>query len=97
MIIYMHEQLTLNNIRLMVLIELIYLNLSTIIPLCIGCPSHYYGLDCRQRCSGNCISDESCDHVSGVCTNGCEDGYVGTRCANGKKYSFFVDIHAAYW
>lgn len=70
----------------MVLVELIYLNLFPSIPLCIGCPSRYFGLDCRQLCSGNCKSDEPCDHVSGACTNGCKDGYVGARCANGKKY-----------
>lgn len=86
MTIYMHEQLTIIYIRLMGLIELINLNLFSSINLCIGCPSHYFGLDCRQRCSGNCISDEPCDHVSGACTNDCKDGYVGTRCANGKTY-----------
>lgn len=81
----------------MVLVELIFLILFTIFPLCKGCPSQYFGLHCRERCSGNCIGDEPCDHVIGVCSNGCKDGYVGARCANGKKYWFFDDIHATYW
>lgn len=37
---------------------------------------------CRERCSGHCTNNESCDHVSGQCTRGCQDGYLGIYCNN---------------
>lgn len=37
-------------------------------------------MDCRDKCSGNCINNEPCNHVSGVCPSGCQDGFVGTLC-----------------
>lgn len=46
----------------------------------IVCPSGYYGLNCKERCSGHCMNDKPCDFVSGYCSNGCHDGYLGTRC-----------------
>lgn len=48
------------------------------------CPPGRFGLDCRKRCSNNCVNSEPCDHVSGVCFNGCQDGFVGTSCNNSK-------------
>lgn len=49
------------------------------------CDSNNFGLDCRERCSGHCKNNEPCDHVSGDCSNGCQDGYHGARCFNCKK------------
>lgn len=49
---------------------------------CIVCSPGQYGKDCSDSCSGYCINKEPCDHVSGVCTSGCQDGFVGTRCYN---------------
>lgn len=37
----------------------------------IGCLLGYYGLDCKDNCSGYCINNELCDYVSGVCLSGC--------------------------
>lgn len=52
----------------------------------IECPPGKFGLDCSQVCSGHCIHNEPCDHVSGACFNGCGDGFVGTSC---NKRNFF--------
>lgn len=41
-------------------------------------------MNCTERCIGHCIKSEPCDHVSGVCTSGCQDGYIGLYC-NGCK------------
>lgn len=49
------------------------------------CLSGYYGTDCSERCSSRCINDGACDHVSGVCSDGCKDGYTGKYCNNCKK------------
>lgn len=49
----------------------------------VECPSGYFGKGCRERCRGHCIRDEPCDHISGECSNGCQDGYTGERCDKG--------------
>lgn len=48
------------------------------------CLSGHYGMKCRERCSGHCLSEETCDYVNGVCSSGCQDGYIGTRCDDSK-------------
>lgn len=52
----------------------------------IECPPGQFGLVCGERCSGHCINNESCNHVSGVCARGCQDGFLGTHCTNGEKF-----------
>lgn len=44
------------------------------------CLSGFFGNKCRERCSGYCKNNDPCDHVLGVCLNGCQDGFVGTLC-----------------
>lgn len=51
----------------------------------VECPLGYFGKDCTEHCSGHCIKGEPCDHISGECTNGCQDGYTGVRCSDCKK------------
>lgn len=34
--------------------------------------------------------NDPCDHVSGICPSGCQDGYMGTYCNNGKIFISFV-------
>lgn len=46
----------------------------------LDCPHGYYGVGCRGICSGHCMREEPCDHVSGECSNGCLDGFTGERC-----------------
>lgn len=51
------------------------------------CLSGHYGTDCSERCSGHCINNEPCDHVSGLCPDGCEYGYTGKQCNNCTKFT----------
>lgn len=52
----------------------------------IECSYGHYGPACRERCNGHCVNNETCDHVSGVCPSGCQDGFVGPNCNNSKNY-----------
>lgn len=54
--------------------------------LCIECLSGKFGLDCKERCSGQCANGEPCDHVIGVCHSGCQDGNTGNNCNSCKLY-----------
>lgn len=51
---------------------------------------------CSANCSGHCIREEPCDHVSGKCSNGCQDGYTGSLCNNCKMLTFYLDDLAIY-
>ncbi|GFR61714.1 multiple epidermal growth factor-like domains 6, partial [Elysia marginata] len=47
----------------------------------LTCPTGKYGSKCSQTCNTNCAGlDDSCDHIDGTCTNGCEDGFLGEMC-----------------
>lgn len=54
------------------------------------CPSGYFGMNCRGICTGQCIRDEPCDHVSGICLSGCEDGYIGAYCNSCMIRTYFA-------
>lgn len=73
----------------MVLVSII-LVANQIVFLYIECPSQHYGMNCTGRCSGHCINNEPCDHVSGVCPSGCQDGYTGALCTDGKNFLFLL-------
>lgn len=49
------------------------------------CNDGHYGLNCRELCSGHCENNGPCDHVSGVCPGGCQDGYMDVYCNSCKK------------
>lgn len=49
------------------------------------CANGYFGLNCGSLCSGHCESNDPCDHVSGVCPGGCQDGYMEQYCNRCKK------------
>lgn len=46
----------------------------------VVCSPGHFGLHCKEICSGHCINNELCDHVNGLCTRGCMDGYIGGHC-----------------
>lgn len=50
----------------------------------LECESEKFGLGCKKRCSGHCNNSVPCDHVSGECHGGCQNGYLGARCFNCK-------------
>ncbi|XP_052059394.1 receptor-type tyrosine-protein phosphatase mu-like isoform X2 [Mytilus californianus] len=52
-----------------------------------GCPSGKYGHNCESPCSKNCI--DRCDIVTGNCTFGCLDGWIGVKCDQACIPGFF--------
>ncbi|XP_062611196.1 multiple epidermal growth factor-like domains protein 10 [Saccostrea cucullata] len=44
------------------------------------CKAGFYGVNCRQTCSGNCVDRQPCGRVRGHCRNGCTDSWSGLRC-----------------
>ncbi|KAF4523531.1 hypothetical protein B566_EDAN013074, partial [Ephemera danica] len=42
----------------------------------------WFGIGCLSSC-GHCRNHEPCDHVTGRCTNGCADGWLGPECSKG--------------
>lgn len=59
----------------------------------LECLPGYFGVDCRESCSGHCINDESCNHISGHCSSGCQDGYFGEMC---NKCKLWILHHLGY-
>lgn len=55
------------------------------------CPCGRFGNGCLERCSRHCIDNEPCDHISGECPSGCEDGYIGMDCTK-SKISFYTSF-----
>lgn len=50
--------------------------------LFVECDNGTFGHDCTRNC-GKCVLNEQCDHVTGVCPNGCNRGYQGIHCTEG--------------
>lgn len=48
------------------------------------CTPGHFGMACSERCSDHCVNSRPCDHISGACYGGCQDGYLGARCFNSK-------------
>lgn len=46
------------------------------------CTTGFYGEKCSSIC-GYCLNNSVCDHVTGVCEQGCEPGYQGENCTEG--------------
>ena len=64
-----------------VIIRLIY---HTIVDFSV-CVAGHFGSNCASTCSGNCVNDEHCNHITGNCDNGCKDGYYETNnCSMGN-------------
>lgn len=48
--------------------------------LLTACPHGYFGRDCLHKCSTYCSGNGSCNPFTGVCDNGCKDGWMGLKC-----------------
>lgn len=46
------------------------------------CSDGYYGEECSSSC-GRCLNDSACQHITGVCDQGCEPGYQTPNCTQG--------------
>ena len=42
-----------------------------------------YGISCSLPC-GTCLDYEQCHHINGTCLKGCDKGYYGQLCKQGK-------------
>lgn len=51
----------------------------------IECPLGFYGDNCQEYCSFNCMVPLDCDRVTGRCTHGCQSGWEGDRCVTRMK------------
>ena len=49
------------------------------------CISGTYGQDCSTQC-GICLKYETCNHVTGLCSNGCAAGRQGDTCKQGRHF-----------
>lgn len=54
------------------------------------CDNRRFGGNCREQC-GSCLNLEQCHHVNGTCMIGCDRGYQGVYCTEGK-FSFHIII-----
>lgn len=49
----------------------------------LACTDGMYGDNCSTPC-GHCFESQQCDNVNGTCLNGCDSGYKGISCTEGK-------------
>lgn len=63
----------------------LYFLLFTVFFHIIECSAGYFGVECSNKCSKNCIETHKCDRFSGKCDNGCKPGWKGDTC-NDRKY-----------
>ena len=63
--------------------------LAIYICICFSeCPPGYFGKMCKIACSGNCLNNNTCHHIDGTCSAGCQAGYTGKQC-NACKIFYF--------
>ncbi|XP_078330668.1 uncharacterized protein LOC144624644 [Crassostrea virginica] len=65
----------------------VYTELCEVIVL--ECTAGWYGLDCKQECSGNCKDNTVCNHVTGQCDGGCAAGRRGTLCDKACREGYY--------
>lgn len=58
----------------------------------IECAYGWYGAGCKQLCPGHCRNNVTCNQYTGVCDEGCADGWNGSFC-NRSNFFFSNDIH----
>lgn len=51
------------------------------------CPSGFFGLNCSFTSSNYCEGNGTCNHVTGICNDGCKEGLNGRLCGKGKLHS----------
>lgn len=47
---------------------------------CFACQHGYFGSECKDTCSSYCSGNGSCNPNTGVCDNGCKDGWSDPKC-----------------
>lgn len=54
------------------------------------CQKWWFGDKCGQKCKGHCRDNSTCNHVTGQCDEGCDPGWTGTRCDDGRFNIFSI-------
>lgn len=54
-----------------------------------ACEVWTYGENCSKQC-GHCFETEQCHHINGTCMNGCDSGFHGLLCTDGKHVLIFT-------
>lgn len=50
----------------------------------LECPFGKYGIGCAYNCSMTCIEQYTCEGTTGKCVGGCQPGWKGVQCDQGK-------------
>lgn len=50
------------------------------------CQEGYYGYNCVEKCSENCVDPSKCDRMTGQCNDGCQAGWIGNTCEKGESF-----------
>lgn len=56
------------------------------------CTEGWYGVNCSQPCLGHCRDGAICNPVTGKCDNGCDVGWTGSMCKNGKDICISLEF-----
>lgn len=56
--------------------------------VCIECVIGWFGINCSQPCVGYCRDGVHCNHVTGLCDNGCGAGWTESMCDKGDICNF---------
>ena len=51
----------------------------------LECSKGFYGPNCLGNCSLNCVQSRECDIFTGHCNGGCQRGWTGAMCEEGKR------------
>lgn len=52
------------------------------------CTKGSFGVNCSEECVGYCRDNNLCNHVTGLCDNGCASGWTGYMCDEGWLFSW---------
>lgn len=59
-----------------------------VLNLCYAeCQPGTFGTNCSTTCKGYCR--DPCNHISGMCDSGCQDGWLGPRCNQCKQINLY--------
>lgn len=50
----------------------------------LECKEGWYGNNCTEQCTEHCKDGTTCNHVTGLCDEGCDAGWKGYMCDKGN-------------
>ena len=64
---------------------LFYMLKTPLIVFLSECSVGFYGVNCLQNCSMTCGLPGDCHRITGYCNGGCQRGWTGVMCEEGKR------------